>query len=222
MSEFKAQLLYSPNSPYVRKVLIAAGELGLKDQLEFIEVAPNPTAPSAQISKHNPLGKIPCLIPISASDSASSPKAIFDSSVIVQYLQSLTSSKEILAPVTSEKRYEQLTVESLCDGMADACLLMRYEGLFRDPGAQSDAWLKGQKTKVLDGFQALTTLTLPSPSSPTLTIDGIAIAAILSYLDLRWADLDGGWRKWKGADELRAWYDEGAMKRESVKSVVSV
>lgn len=57
------RLLWSPKSPFVRKVMIYAHELGIMDQLELVRAVADPHgAPNRQIMDHNPLGQIPTLI----------------------------------------------------------------------------------------------------------------------------------------------------------------
>ena len=71
---------------------------------------------------------MPALI-LKEGDAA--PKAIFDSGVIVQYLDSLSGEKKVLPPVGSTARYEAMTVEALADGIIDAAILVRVETLLR-------------------------------------------------------------------------------------------
>src|SRR5580692_2915723 len=55
------KLHWSPRSPYVRKVMIAAGELGLQDRLECVRTVVGGTKPHLELMQVNPLGKIPTL-----------------------------------------------------------------------------------------------------------------------------------------------------------------
>ncbi|WP_348640579.1 hypothetical protein [Chelativorans sp. Marseille-P2723] len=43
------RLYHSPNSPYVRKVMVSAHELGLADRIELVASAPAPVAPDAAL-----------------------------------------------------------------------------------------------------------------------------------------------------------------------------
>ena len=51
---------YSPTSPYVRKVMVAAIEVGLEGQIEVVPT--DPWAPETDLPDDNPLGKVPTLI----------------------------------------------------------------------------------------------------------------------------------------------------------------
>lgn len=72
------QLHWSPRSPYVRKVMIAAHEMGLADRLECVRTVVGGTAPHLALMRDNPLGKIPTLV---LPDGT----AIYDLPVIIEY-----------------------------------------------------------------------------------------------------------------------------------------
>ncbi|NDG56750.1 MAG: glutathione S-transferase, partial [Betaproteobacteria bacterium] len=55
------KLYFSPTSPYVRKCLVTADELGLIDQISFLPSSAHPVHRDASIVAHNPLGKVPTL-----------------------------------------------------------------------------------------------------------------------------------------------------------------
>jgi glutathione S-transferase len=56
------KIFYSPTSPFVRKCLVAAHELGLRERLQIEAASPHPINRSAAIVAHNPLGKAPTLL----------------------------------------------------------------------------------------------------------------------------------------------------------------
>ena len=56
------KLHYNVASPYVRKVMAVAIEIGLRGRLELLERKMSPVAPSAELNRDNPLGKVPCLV----------------------------------------------------------------------------------------------------------------------------------------------------------------
>src|SRR5579862_9781255 len=109
------KLLYSPLSPFARKVILAARELGLALELEAVTVTP--VSPDAAVCAANPLGKIPVLV----LDDATS---LHDSRVIVDYFDGLTGRS--LAPRGGVARARTLTALSAADGLTDAALLLRY------------------------------------------------------------------------------------------------
>jgi glutathione S-transferase len=180
----------APASPFGRKVKIAADILGLHDEIEVVPADTNNPDPS--LLAQNPLGKIPVLI---LADGT----ALFDSRVIVDYLDGLSGHR--LVPAAGEVRSRTLTAAALADGIAEAALLIVYEKRFRPPDLWSQAWLDRQASKVsraLKIFEA-------APPLGRRDVAHIGLACALGYLDLR---LDGKWRTDHPA--LVAWLDRFA------------
>ena len=136
------KLLYSPTSPYVRKVLVLANETG--QQLELEAQSGSPTARNPKVAEVNPLGKIPALV----TDAG----ALYDSRVICQYLDTLHDG----APLYGEgaARFTTLRREALADGLLDAALLARYEAVRPEERIWSD-WYEGQLAKVRAALAAM-------------------------------------------------------------------
>jgi len=135
----------SPASPFGRKVRIAAALLGLEGR---IAVVPADTGdPADSLRRQNPLGKIPALI---AEDGV----AIFDSRVIVEYLDGLAGSGRLI-PADLAARIPALILQALADGIADAALLQVYERRMREPAERSAKWVDYQAEKVTRGLAAL-------------------------------------------------------------------
>ena len=173
------KLLYSPLSPFARKVILAARELGLDLALEAVMVTP--VNPDDQVSAANPLGKIPVLV---LDDGA----AIYDSRVIVDYFDGLGDRS--LAPRAGLARARVLTELAAADGLTDAALLLRYEGALRPEPLRWADWIAGQLGKIrraLDVFEASDRC-----AGDDLTIADIALACGLGYLDFRLPQED--WR----------------------------
>lgn len=169
----------SPASPFGRKVKLAAALLGLADRIEI--VAADTNDPSDTLRTQNPLGKIPVLI----TDEG---KALYDSPVIVAYLDHLAGGGRLL-PAGAE-RFEVLCLEALCDGLMDAALLQVYEGRFRSEDKRDANWLAHQAAKV---ERALGVLEEQADAlGDRIDAGTIALACALGYLDLRFS---GTWRE---------------------------
>lgn len=183
------KLLYSPFSPFARKVRIVAHETGLQDR---IEVVPTSTEdPASGLSARNPLNKIPVL------ETEFGP--LYDSPVICEYLDTLHDGPK-LVPASGAGRWRALRWEALADGLMDAALLIRYEITLRPAEKQHEPWIERQKTKIrksLDQMEA-DVAELDGP----VTIGTIGAASALGYLDLRFADW--GWRETH--PRLAAWH----------------
>ncbi len=196
------KLYYSPASPYARKVLMCAVELGLRDRIEVVPVAVLPTAPNAAVALHNPLMKVPTL-------ERDDGTALFDSAVICEYLDVL--AKGALFPREGERRWRALREQALADGIMDAALLVRYETFVRPEPLRWGEWIDGQRVKIAQALDYLDALK-NDPGQP-LHIGDVTIACALGYLDLRFAD-----DRWlEGRGNLARWF-EVIAKRESFRS----
>lgn len=56
------QLYFSPFSPYVRKCLVSAMELGLDERIELLPSQAHPVQRSRELIATNPLGKVPTML----------------------------------------------------------------------------------------------------------------------------------------------------------------
>jgi len=194
-----ARLFFSPASPYVRKVMVAAHERGVADQVELLPSAAWPVKRDPEIVRHNSTGKVPCLL--LADDSP-----VFDSRVITAYLDSIGTSGATIYP-QDDSRFTVLTVEALGDAILDAALLHRYENVLRPEEKRWDDWARGQMEKIDSGLDDLDGRWFEAISGP-FHAGAIAVACALGYLDFRFADKD--WRN--GRERLAAWYDEVAKR----------
>ncbi len=172
-------LLSSAPSPFGRKVKIAAYHLQVMDQItiELIDV----NSPNASLYEKNPLGKIPALV-------LEDGHVLFDSRVIIEYLDSIATDSSIFAPGAA--RYKDLTLSALADGMMEASLLQVYEVRKRPEQDRSQDWLDTQAQKVARSLDALETDTPPLEDG--ITIGHITLACALGYLDFRF---NGDWRE---------------------------
>jgi len=184
------KLHWSPRSPFVRKVMIAAHELGVADRIETVRTMVAMTRPNTELLVDNPIGKIPTLI---LDDGT----AIYDSLTICEYLDNLAAAPKLFPP-PGPARWSALTRHALAHGLLDALILWRNE---RDkPEArQTPEWLAAFAVKThatLDRFET----TVPVPEA--FGIAEITTGCALSYMDFRFPDLD--WRN--GRNNLAAWH----------------
>jgi glutathione S-transferase len=188
------KLLFSPLSPYVRKVRITAAMKGVKDRIETEEADTSQANPS--LNAINPLAKIPALV-------VDGGITLFDSHVICEYLDSLTPSP-VLFPKGGVERFKTLTLGSLCDGILDAALLLVYEKRFRPEQMWHAPWQQRQQAKI---DRSLDYLEASPPAWSNLPDYGhVTLACALGYLDFRH---EGKWRT--GHPKLIAWLDRFAQ-----------
>jgi glutathione S-transferase len=178
------KLIGSAASPYVRKVRVVLAEKRLDYQFVIEDV----WAAETTISSSNPLGKVPCLI-------MEGGEAMFDSRVIVEYLDTLSPVGKLI-PQQGRERAEVKTWEALADGVMDAGVLWRLEATWagRNDGERSAAWIERQRTKVEDGVAAMAKGLADKPfcSGIHLSLSDIAVGCTLGWLNLRFPEID--WR----------------------------
>lgn len=188
------QLLYSPMSPFARKVRVVAHEAGLAGRLEIAVV--NPWTDEA-VRQVNPLAKVPAL-------TTDEGLPLYDSRVICQYLDALAGAG--LYPPEGQARWRALTVEALADGVGDAAVRTAVERR-RAEGDRHDDVIERQLAAIAAALDTLERAGLPGDS---FRIGEIAVACQLGYLDFR-SVLD--WRP--GRPALAAWY-EAAARRDAM------
>lgn len=178
------KLIGSAASPYVRKVRVVMAEKRLDYQFVIEDVWSADTT----ISSANPLGKVPCLI-------MDGSEAMFDSRVIVEYLDTLSPVGKLI-PQQSRERAEVKTWEALADGVMDAGVLWRLEATWahRADGERSRAWMDRQRAKVLNGIAAMAKGLADKPfcSGIHLSLSDIAVGCALGWIAHRFPDID--WR----------------------------
>lgn len=173
------KLHWSPRSPFVRKVMVAAHETGVADRIHTIRTVVQMGQPNPALLADNPIGKIPTLV---LGDGT----ILFDSLTICEYLDHLGHGT--LFPAPGPARWDALTRHALAQGFMDLLILWRNERDKPEP-KQPQGWL--------DNFAAKTDATLPrleasTPTTPHVDIGHVATACALSYLDFRFPHL--AWR----------------------------
>ena len=91
------------------------------------------------VTASNPLGKVPCLV-------MEGGEAVFDSRVIVEYLDTLSPVGKLI-PSSGRERAEVKTWEALADGAMDAGILARAwkpPGFHRSDEQRCQAWIDRQ------------------------------------------------------------------------------
>ena len=178
------KLYGSPTSPYVRKVRVVMAEKKLDYKFEVEDV----WSADTQISQVNPLGKVPALV-------MEGGEALFDSRVIVEYLDTLSPVGKLI-PAVGRERAEVKTWEALADGLLDAAVLARLEATWagRTAEQRSPAWIARQMSKIDASLQAMSKGLGDKPycSGIHMTLADIAMGCALAYLDLRFPAKD--WR----------------------------
>ena len=196
------KLHWSPRSPYVRKVMVAAHELGLVERLTLVRSLAAMTKPNPEIMADNPLSKIPTLV-------LDDGRVLTESSVIVDYLDSVAGGGKLLA-VQGLERWDALGRQALASGLLDVMILWRNE---RDKPAaqQTPAWLDAFGVKfqaTLNHFEA----TAPLLAGKPFDVGHISLGCALSYADFRFPD-----RQWReGRPALTTWHASFAARPSAI------
>ena len=178
------KLIGSVTSPYVRKVRIVMAE----KKLDYQFVTEDVWADDTTIMESNPLGKVPCLV-------MEGGEALFDSRVIVEYLDTLSPVGKLI-PQPGRERAEVKTWEALADGVLDALILARLEANWsgRNKAQRSPAWIDRQLAKTHAALKAMSQGLGDKPycAGIHLSLADVAVGCALGYLDFRFPQV--AWR----------------------------
>ncbi len=178
------KLIGSPASPYARKVRVVMAE----KKLDYQYVIEDVWAAETTITQSNPLGKVPCLV-------MEGGEAVFDSRVIVEYLDTLSPVGKLI-PAQGRERAEVKTWEALADGLMDAALAARMEVIFkgRTKAQRSQAWIDRQMGKINAVLEAMSIGLADKPycSGVLFSLSDVAVGCALGYLDFRFPEV--AWR----------------------------
>jgi glutathione S-transferase len=180
------KLIGSTTIPYVRKVRIVMAE----KKLDYEFLSEDVWADDSTITQSNPLGKVPCLV-------MEGGEALFDSRVIVEYLDTLSPVGKLI-PAMGRERAEVKTWEALADGVLDAAILARLENHWagRTRAQRSQAWVDRQLSKVHASVKSMSQGLGDKPfcAGIYLSLADIAVGCALGYLDFRFPEID-----WRGS-----------------------
>src|SRR3989338_463640 len=193
------KLLYTPRSPYARKVRIVAIEKGIKLEL----VSEDLVNKSPGLVKANPLGKIPTLI-------LDNGQTIFDSPVICEYLDNIRPRPAFI-PNDPQKHLTVLTLTAAADGLMDVTVAMFMEKV-RHPKDFNAAFIAANEATVKRCFAYFDA---QADALEELNIASIALASAIGYLNFRMPQL------WPPSNypKLARWYEEFSMRKSMQETV---
>jgi glutathione S-transferase len=191
------KLYWSSRSPFARKVMVAAHELGLAERIECVPIVTAASDPNPDLLAQNPLGRLPVM---RLADGG----ALYDSTVICEYLDTLAGAPRLFP--AGPARLTALRRQSLGDGMLDTLVLWRNERL-RRPEFQSAPHLVAYRRKTHSALAAVED-EIGAVAGEPVNIAHVVFAVMLAYLDFRFAE--EGWRERHPV--LAAWYAEFARR----------
>ena len=175
------KLIGTLTSPYTRKARVVLAE----KKIDYELVVDSPNAADSTVPRHNPLARVPVLV-------LDDETAIFDSPVIVEYLDNLSPNNK-LYPQPNRERIEVKRWEALSDGLMDAAVGIRMESQ-RPIGQRSDAWIE-REHQVVTAALAMMDAELGDRHwcmGTPFTFADVAVGCALGYLDFRFPEID--WR----------------------------
>ena len=201
------KLIASLTSPFARKVRIVLAEKHIPYQL-LVDI---PWDAQTRVPEFNPLGKVPVLVVNEEQHS------LFDSRVIVEYLERLVPSPALI-PDSAELFIKVKRQEALADGIADAAATIFIERK-RAAALQSSEWITRQQQKIDLGLAAMAQVLAENSYfvGDEFTLADIASISCLGYLDLRFAALD-----WRGQYPNLADFMARFAERESIKQSTAI
>ena len=175
------KLIGSLTSPYVRKARIVLAEKKIDCELVIDNGGPG----GSGLVANNPL----CRIPILVLDDDTN---LFDSRVIVEYLDNLAPNNRLIPP-SGRERILVRRWEALCDGLCDAAVAVVMEN--RQPAEGKRQSLIDQQHQIIDFVLQAAARDLGELAwchGTSISLADIALGSALGYLDLRFQDMD--WR----------------------------
>jgi glutathione S-transferase len=168
------KLLYQTHSPFARKVLVFAHEVGLAPRIEVVHHETSPTLRNEQVVAENPLGKVPVLL-------RPGQPSIIDSDVICAYLDTLHEGRRLIPP-DGEARWQALRVQAVAQGLGEAGIAARWETVRRPEALRYPPLRDGYIAKLIASYDWLEQeLDVDSP----IHVGHIAVATTLSWLEFR-------------------------------------
>ncbi|TIV56830.1 MAG: glutathione S-transferase [Mesorhizobium sp.] len=197
------KLFWSSRSPFVRKVMIVAHDLGIAGRIERVRKVVHPAKPNAEVMAFHPLSKIPTLI-------LDDGQAIYDSRVICEFLDA-EFGKGTLVPASGVARWQVFTRHSMIDAMVETCVMWNTERS-KPEGRRDDEVVQASGVRAASGLDALERDKGFYESG--LTLSHVAAASALAYLDFRFGTL--GWRE--GRPRLAEWFEEFSQRPSFIET----
>jgi len=196
------KLYGSLTSPFVRKARVLIKEKGLP--CEF--VVADPTEVGGAVRTRNPLWQVPVL-------ERDEGEALFDSPVIVEYLDGL-AAPALLAD-SGESRWRILRWQALADGILEA-VVARFLETRRPIALQSSDQMSFQESRVAAALAFASSRLSGEPYlvENRFTLADIALAVALEYIDFRYP------HDWRTQHPRLAFWLAGISARQSFSETV--
>ncbi|MEN4948385.1 MULTISPECIES: glutathione S-transferase family protein [Pseudomonas] len=157
------------DSPYVRRVAIALDLYGVDFEQQSLSVF----STFAEFARINPVVKAPTLV---LDDST----VLMDSSLILDYFESLAPTDKKLLPQTAAARARDLQVIGLALAACDKSVQIYYEHNLRPTEKLHEPWLERVTGQLLAAYGGLEKLLANAPGQP-LNLASLSAAVAWSF-----------------------------------------
>ena len=168
------QLIGMLDSPYVRRVAVALQLMGVPFEHQSISVFRT----FDQFSKINPVVKAPTLV---CDDGT----VLMDSTIILQYAESLAGKKRSLLPSDPQALLRSLRITSLTLAACDKSVSIIYEHMVRPADKVCESWLSrvtGQFQIALDELEAELQRAPLSAAHGSIAQDGVTVGVVWHFI----------------------------------------
>ncbi len=183
------KLFYTKTSPFSACVRATIAELNAEQQIDFCESSPFDN--DKDFLAVNPLGKIPCLV--------DNQEPILDSEVICDYLDANISGGTLFEAVYADWKLK--TFYSICSGLIDCSVSLRFEIMKEEEGAKSEYWCQRHSSAIERTLIEVEKRLSQLPEN--FSIIHIALFCALGYIDFRHSNIQ--WRTER--TQLAEFYD---------------
>lgn len=129
------------DSPFVRRSAVTMNHYGIPFERKILSVFTD----FDEMLKENPLGKVPSL-------ELDNGEHIFDSRMIIDYIERLVPEEERLIPSNSEQRRQVLRVEAISLGLAEKSYERGIEFSRRQPDKIDPSWTERLKRQIVSAL----------------------------------------------------------------------
>lgn len=201
--------LYSTDwSPWVRKVRISAIERNIDHKIEIIPADigfadKTLKIVESELTQYNPSGRVPTLI-------TEEGQIIFDSTVIVHYLDSIGKADTIVSKNIEEK-VKSLKINALVDEVIDSLRHLSFENR-REKDMRLPDWIDALDGKIKRGIKIIENELeyLSQPKVDVLDIADVSVIILIGSIRRNPKSLYNIF-----SEDLNSWYN-GMEKRKSV------
>lgn len=175
------------DSPFVRRVAATMGHYRVPFDRHVLSVFGD----SDEVGRLNPLGKVPALI-------VDKTETLVDSTLIIDYLDTLASAELLLTPASGRGRRDVLRLAAVAMGLSERAVQLRIETVRRPPHLQSPDFVDGYHRSLRRSLDYLESQCVgPWLLGQRMSQADFAATAALTHLSAKidaYTDLDG-WPK---------------------------